>query len=416
MGRGVSCLLGSCAFVCFGVLSPHEAFAAIDLPTIALLTGCMMISAHAEKAGLHKWLAAALAAKASPLVLLVRVSLTSAIASAFITNDTACIVLTPLVVDAARGARRSPLPFLIATATSANIGSALSPVGNPQNMIIALQSGLLFTDFLKAITLATIFGLLINGAVIARVYGHDLFTETIGDGDVVGVAQGAAATTAAAPREPAGPSEAAAQLSGRDVFRSRAVTVLLAAVPVLLVVADLWIGLVWMSLLCAALLFAIDGAPPAALLARVDSSLLFFFSGLFVCTAGLNATGLPAAAWAALAAHASLARSSGLFVFSLLVAAGSNSVSNVPLVLLLAPALSALPAAEARCAWLVLAWTSTVGGNLTLLGAVANVIVAERARSEGAQVSFFEWLRAGIPSTIFTLIVGTPIVWSIARM
>ena len=459
MGRGVSCLLGACAFVVAGVLTPNQAFAAIDIPTIALLTGCMMLSAHAEKAGLHVWLTRALASGATPLSLLIRISIVSALSSALITNDTTCIVLTPLVVDAARSARRSPLPFLVALATAANIGSALSPVGNPQNMIIAMMGKLRFFQFLYVITLASILGLILNAFVIMKIYSLEMNTQLILDGDmelpnpkvcpitaaVQVKPQGSPITTAALGKpeakgmlhpitseapiiiiaQPAPTTKTATSAAAHDAAtvatatanrRRQIILGILSIVPLFLIFADLWIGLVWAVLLAAALVFAIDGEPPAPLLARVDANLLFFFAGLFICTAGLNATGLPAAAWAALAPYASLDNLAGLAVFTTLVVVGSNTVSNVPLVLLLAPALTTLSAADARRACLVLAWTSTVGGNFTLLGAVANVIVAERARAEGVSMTFFGWLRAGVPSTVLILFVGTPLVWMIANL
>ena len=465
MGRGISCLLASVLFVSSGVLTPEAAFAAIDIPTIALLTGCMLLSAHAEKAGLHAWLCRALAAGASPSSLLIRISIISAVSSALITNDTACIVLTPLVIDAARSARRAPLPFLVATATAANIGSALSPVGNPQNMIIAVVGGVKFLQFLQSIAISTLLGLIINYFIIINVYAIELNTISMSEhdeaedspilttttiqftssqssssttsssfsGDVVTVTDAATlktalplttttsstTTTAAVDVLASLPqvlTTTAATTLPVSNYRKRLGIGILSIIPILLIVADFWIGLVWAVLLAAALLFAVDGVPPAPLVAKVDGSLLFFFSGLFICTAGLNATGFPAAVWSALAPYAALDQLSGLCVFSLLVLVGSNTISNVPLVLLLAPALLLLSPNDARRAWLVLAWTSTVGGNLTLLGAVANVIVAERARAAGTSVTFLGWLRAGVPSTLLCLIIGTPIVWLISKM
>jgi Na+/H+ antiporter NhaD/arsenite permease-like protein len=517
LGRALSAVAGAALFVAAGVLPPAAAFAAVDVPTLALLTGCMLLAAHAEKAGAHAALARMLAAGGSPRALLARVSLVAAGAAALLTNDTACVVLTPLVVAAARGARRAPRPFLVALATASNIGSALSPIGNPQNMIIAVAGGLRFADFLAAIAVAAAIGLVLNGAVVAHVFARELSEEEAAapaaapaagaGGNAAGASLASAAATAstdtgplvidvarapgaagaggagAAGAPPGAPAsavpEAWAPLSGpasavRDAwappvgappagagaapaasaaaaptasaaaaptaspaastaaapaappaalpaapapgsFRARAVAALLASAPLFLLLADGWIGLAWASLLLAAALCAADGAPPAPLLARVDAPLLLFFAGLFVCTAGLEATGLPAAAWAAAAPHVDLGGGAArVAAFAALVAAGSNTVSNVPLVLLLVPVVGALPAAAARRAFLVLAWTATVGGNLTLLGAVANVIVAERARAAGAGLSFTEFARAGVPSTVLCLAVGTPIVLALA--
>ncbi len=178
------------------------------------------------------------------------------------------------------------------------------------------------------------------------------------------------------------------------------------------VLADRWIGLTWISLLGAAVLCVLDGGRPEPLLRKVDGTLLLFFSGLFVTVAGFNATGVPTMAWDALSGSISMRSGSGVFLFTLLVVVGSNTVSNVPLTLILAPSLSLLPS-DAPLAWLLLAWISTVAGNLTLLGSVANLIVAERAK-DVSPVTFVEYLKVGTPSTLLLLAVGTPVVWACA--
>jgi Na+/H+ antiporter NhaD/arsenite permease-like protein len=419
------------------------------------------------------------------------------------------VTVATTAATAARSATGCPTISTPAIATASNIGSACSPIGNPQNMIIALLGRVYFSSFLGSILLASVGGLALNTLLIARVYARDLAPDAKceptheqlvaagmdGDGAAAGksgpTATAAAAAAAAAAavvvvavantpgtphekpepatttqRDDAGvsslldtsvqsisatssdavalswgeaavptsssspapassssaaPPPAAASSSSSSSssewapiapWRRTCILVLLALLPVIFVLADRWIGLTWISLLGAAVLCVLDGGRPEPLLRKVDGTLLLFFSGLFVTVAGFNATGVPTMAWDALSGSISMRSGSGVFLFTLLVVVGSNTVSNVPLTLILAPSLSLLPS-DAPLAWLLLAWISTVAGNLTLLGSVANLIVAERAK-DVSPVTFVEYLKVGTPSTLLLLAVGTPVVWACA--
>jgi Na+/H+ antiporter NhaD/arsenite permease-like protein len=175
-----------------------------------------------------------------------------------------------------------------------------------------------------------------------------------------------------------------------------------------LIVADRWIGLGWCAMLAGTVLCILDGSSPEKLLARVDANLLLFFSGLFVVVAGFNATGVPEALWTGLASAIDLRTFGGLLLYSIIIIVGSNTVSNVPLVLLLAPKIASF-GADATLAWVMLAYVSTVAGNLTLLGSVANLIVAERCK-DVYPLRFGEYLRMGAPSTIVLCALGVPVV------
>jgi len=450
LGRAVSVSAVAALFVASSLLSPAAAFAAVNVPTLALLLGCMLVSGVAEAHGAFALLEAAVARGApSPLMLLLRVSGAAALSSALITNDATCVVLTPLVLRACLARKLCPAPFLLALATSSNVGSACSPIGNPQNMIIALMGSLLFAaDFLRGLLVATLVGLALNAAVIAAVYRSELFggaeyeaspkqLESLGlvppaAGELVasgggserGSGAAAAASTDSSPAvvalTEAAPSPSPPSLppspSPPLLLRRRLIFIVLAALPVALVAADAWIGLPWMSLLSASLLLVLDGGRPDAVLARVDAPLLLFFSGLFVVVAGLGATGLPRAAWDAASAAGVGVRggAGGVALFAAVVSLGSNTVSNVPLVLLLAPSVAALPPTDARPTWLLLAFVSTVAGNLTLVGSVANLIVAERAKAV-YELTFAEYARVGLPSTLLVLLAGIPIVVASVR-
>lgn len=422
-------MLIASAMVACGVLTPAEAAEAVNVPTLGLLLGCMLLCAHAEKAGLHGGLARALGGGGGGWrSLLTRVSAVSGVASFLITNDTACLLLPPIVVRASRDRGAPPIPLLLAVATAANIGSACSPVGNPQNMLIALASGLPFSAFLGAVLLPSAMGLVLNGAVVAWAFAREFGGGAGGaagaagaagvDTSVVNVGALDASAGKALPLQlpPQEPPPPAAVPAARGL-RAALIRLVLAGVLPLLLTSHLHVGLTWAVLAAAALCFALDGEPVEPLLAKADAPLLLFFSGLFVCVAGVNRTGLPDAAWAlvepAVGLSADTPSAAGVAAFVVLVAVGSNVVSNVPLVLLLGPKLAASPAPGAW--WLLLAFASTVAGNLTLLGSVANLIVAEVGAREGVELTFSTYNRVGLLSTLVILTVGTPVVWGCAK-
>lgn len=531
LGRTVSCLVGASFMVACQVLSPEAAFKAINLETIALLTGCMLVSSHMDKQGLYVLLSKTLSSvDTSNTLFLWKVAAVSHISSALLTNDTTCILFTEIVARACIQRKVHPGPYLIAVATSCNIGAAMSPIGAPQCMIIALLGGVSFLQFLAFIGLTSIMSLLLNTAYIAWMYREWLNGERQFQWDEeqlakvdgaamtppaltgAGVAAAAAGQKAAAeevpgissssssssgvnntssrvqqhlrllddeqqlsaggagafehwqaltptmlaagskgPRHPGtealpmavppsgavagavavtGPSGATATAPALapsissspststspasspflpvSPLRRKLILFLLAILPAVLLFADKWIGLGWVTLLAGSILCILDGEEPEPILRKVDGSLLLFFSCLFIVVAGFNGTGVPEKAWDAVKDSISMSSSSGLFIYSLIILIGSNTVSNVPLVLLLSPKLAEM-GSEALTAWVQLAWISTIAGNLTLLGSVANLIVAERCKSY-YPLTFGEYAKIGFPSTVLLTAVGVPLV------
>lgn len=159
IGSGAGSLLGATLMVIFGVISPQQAYDAIDLPILGLLFGTMVVTVYLERADLFKYLGKLLAWKSRGAKdLIFRVCLISALCSAFFTNDTACVVLTEFVLNIARQHNLPPYPFLLALATSANIGSSATPIGNPQNLVIAVQCKISFGKFLVGLLPAVLVG------------------------------------------------------------------------------------------------------------------------------------------------------------------------------------------------------------------------------------------------------------------
>ena len=379
IGRPAGALLGAVLMVALGVLTPARALASVDGATIALLFAMMLLSAYLERSGLFARLSAlAVAIARGPRGLLLAVAIAPGVLSAFLLNDAVCLFLAAPVVSLCR-VRRLPFgPYLLALATSANLGSAATLVGNPQNMIVGSLSGYRFVPFLTAVGPAAAAGLAINAALLFLIYGARLPARFA---------------------EPDEPVEAKVEAHHPRLT----IAVTLAIVLGLLFDLDL----AFTVLAGVMVLVIADREEPVEALRRVDLALLIFFASLFVVVAGLESTGFVSDAWSLLRPHVSLDTASGLAVLTALLTAGSNLVSNVPMVLLTGPHLAELGSPER--AWALVAFVTTVAGNLTLVGSVANLIVVERAR-EHYDLGFFEYLRFGAISTLLALAAGVPLV------
>jgi len=297
--------------------------------------------------------------------------------SAFLVNDTVCVFLTPVVVTACRRGKLPPGPYLIGLATSANIGSAATLVGNPQNMIIGSLSGFPFGQFVLFAAPAAGIGLLLNMLLLYVFYYRRLPSQI---------------------HHPASPNAA---VDPRNLFTALAVTVGV----ILGFFAGFHLG--YTALTGVAFLILADRKDPRDVFSRVDWSLLLFFCCLFIVVHGLAKTGIIEQSWKQSAPYLTYTNTQGLFLFSALMTLGSNLVSNVPMVLLTGPHLTEL--GSTQMGWVLLAYTTTVAGNFTLIGSVANIIVAERARDHYT-LGFREYLRFGLPSTILVLIAGVTMI------
>lgn len=383
IGRTAGALLGAVLMVLCGVLTPAQAASAVDHDTLVLLLGMMLLTAYLDRAGLLDEVGErGLGDARSPGALLVRLSLLSGALSALLVNDTVCLFLTPVVVRTCRRHALPMTPFLMALATSANLGSSATLVGNPQNMLIGSMSGLSFLGFLGAVGPAAAVAVVVNTALLWLFYRRAL----------AGVTLGASMTE----RRPPSPDATRVALVSAGV-----VLAFLGGAP-----------LGYAALGGAVALMVLDRREPRDAFAAVDWSLLVFFAGLFVVVAGLGQTGLVELAWARVAPSLHLDSATGAAAFAAVMTAGSNVVSNVPLVLLAGPHVGSL--GGGALGWALLGYVTTVAGNLTLVGSVANLIVAEGAR-EHHDLGFVEYLRFGVPSTLVSLAVGLPILLWTAR-
>lgn len=182
IGRTAGSLLGAILMIVFKVITPDEAYHAIDLSILGLLFGTMVVGLYLEKADMFKYLGRLLSWKCRGAKdLLCRICLVSALSSALFTNDTSCIVLTEFVLQTAKQNNVAPHPFLLALASSANIGSSATPIGNPQNLVIAIQSKISFGQFLLGLFPSMLIGVIVNMSILLCMYWRLLSGEEVGE-------------------------------------------------------------------------------------------------------------------------------------------------------------------------------------------------------------------------------------------
>jgi Na+/H+ antiporter NhaD/arsenite permease-like protein len=367
LDRAGIALLGAIALVALGQTTATRAWASVDVNTIALLFGLMIVSAQFRLFGFYTWLAGRLArGRRSPRGLLAWVVAAAGLLSAFLANDIVCLAMTPLLVELAGQRSLDPVPFLLGLACAANVGSAATLIGNPQNMLIGQSLGLPFARYLLEAGVPSLLGLGLVWGVVAWLWRSRW--ERPGTG------------TRAAP-----------------VPFSRWHT--LKALLVLLGVLSAFVFGPWphgaVALAGAGILLTSRRMGSRDVLGLVDWQLLVLFMGLFVVNAALREAGLEIRGLHLLsAAGLDLRRPQVLFGATAVL---SNIVSNVPAVMLL------LPAASHRLAGPILALASTYAGNFIIVGSIANIIVVDQAGQLGVELDWRTHAQVGIPVTLGTL-------------
>ena len=367
-------LVGAAAMLGFGVLNLHDAARAVDYETLILLFGMMVVVAYLRLSGFFAMATERIAERfASPRPLLAVTIVLSGVLSAFLVNDVVCVALTPLVLDLTRKLKRPPIPYLVGLATASNVGSVATITGNPQNIIIGSLSHISYLRFAARLAPVAAIGMLLTYVVVAMVYKNAL--------------------------------DEAGEASSDDLPEPRVHRGLLyKSVGVALVTVGLFFAGFPIALVAlgAAAILLMGRVRPEKVYESVDWPLLVMFAGLFVVVHAFEVSVVHT--WGIDRWHSLL--DSPVVMVSGLSVVLSNLVSNVPAVLLFKPLMQAMAEANREQAWLALAMSSTLAGNLTVLGSVANLIVVENARRAGTELGFAEYLKVGVPLTILTTLVG----------
>ncbi len=367
---GIS-IVGAAAMILTGVVPLPRAAEAVDYRTLVLLFGMMIVVANLRLSGFFRLVTARVTQLAtSPIQLLAATVGVSGVLAAFFINDVVCLVLAPLLLQLTQALALPPVPFLLALATASNIGSVATITGNPQNMLVASFSGIHYRSFALHLAPVAILGLAIDFVLIWALYGSEL--------------------RGALPPAPALKIRVHRPLLIKSSAAALGAIVLFAAgAPV----SNVALGI-------GAWLLVTRRVRPEKVYRDIDWTLLVLFIGLFVVVAGLETTGIDREVFAALRPW-HMERPLPLAVATAVL---SNLVSNVPAVMVLKPFISGLENSEH--AWLMVAAASTLAGNLTPIGSIANLIVIEQARRAGVAVSFWTYLRLGVPVTLLTLAVA----------
>jgi Na+/H+ antiporter NhaD/arsenite permease-like protein len=365
-------LLGAIVLYGSGAIDGASALAAIDFPTLIILFGLMILSAQFAACGFYDWCSARIAsAAASPALLLAGTVAVAGLLSAVLAYDVVVFAMTPMLCKGLARRGLDPRPFVIALAGGANAGSAVTIIGNPQNILIGAVGELDFWRFLVACAPPALAGLASVHLVVWWQWRKRLAGDRNG-----------------------GAGQGAPELERMGLAKAAVATLLL----LLLFATPL--PQVEGVLLVAGYLLVSRRLATRTMLGLVDWHLLVLFGGLFVVTHALAATGLPEAALARL-----LAADLGLdhlAVLAPLTLVGASSIGNVPLVVLL---LAVAPDLGAG-AFYALAVLSTLAGNLLVVGSLANIIAVERARDAGVVLTFVEHARCGIPMTLLSFLLA----------
>jgi len=421
-------LLGAIALVGLDAVSTEAAVRSLHLPTLILLFAFMVLSAQLRLGGFYAWVTLKLADQPlRPALLLGALILVVGALSAVFSNDVVCLAVAPVLIDACRRRQLDPMPFLLGLACAANVGSAATLIGNPQNMLIGATLGLSFGGYVAEAILPVLLSLLATWTIItwqARgrwQAGGEVASPHSSGGTVSACTRGEIAPSLSPGADltphvsgkgvspiPLGesvsplPSDADEEAPVFDSWQTtKGLLVAVALLGVFLLTS-------WpreaAALIGAGVLLTSRRLHSRQMLGLVDWELLVLFVGLFVVNHALQDSGLVAQGVAALAGRGVPLEQPGLlFGASVLL---SNLVSNVPAVMLL------LPVATDPLAGPILALASTLAGNLLLVGSIANLIVADAAGRRGLTLDWRIHARAGVPVTLVTLVIAaTWLVW-----
>ena len=375
MNRATIALVGGTLAVVVGAMTLEQAYQALDLNTLVLLFAMMVLNVNLRLAGFFRLISTRVVRLAhSPRQLLALLILAAGVLSALFLNDTIVLMLTPLVLEVTVTLKRNPIPYLVGLTAAANIGSTATITGNPQNMLIGISSGIPYTTFTTYLAPVALVGMGLAWLVLVLVYRQEFAAAVL-------------------PTPPELKVTIYRPLLNKSLLATGAMLVaFVAGVPIPLA-----------AMTAAAILLITRRLRPERVFEEIDWGLLIFFAGLFIVTGALETSGISQQLFALLRplAEQGVAPLTGVAVVL------SNLISNVPAVMLFRPLIPGFP--HPQMAWLTLAMATTLAGNLTLLSSVANLIVAETAKRQGVNLTFTEYLKAGVPITLLSLLWG--VIW-----
>lgn len=379
--RPSAAFFGAVAMIVFGVLSLEDAVKAIDYNTIALLLGMMIIISVLQLDGFFSLIAGkTLSWSKTPLRLLAIITFVTGIASAFLVNDAVVLLFTPVIIAICRASSLNPVPYLIAEILSANIGSAMTITGNPQNMLIGISSDIDYATFFFKLLPVSVLGMAMIVVVVRWFY------------------------------RPHFGSKAVMAING-DKFEYRfqsmkfSVPVFIGVVIMFFLGKLLHLSIPVIALAGASFILIFGKVKPSLVIKNVDWVLLLFFASLFIVVEGAVKTGLMDFFIQSEVLTPDIGGIVKLHGLSLFL---SQIVSNVPYTVMMLPVLKPI---SSEILWLSLASASTLAGNATIIGAMANLIVIESAEKENVKIGFWEFFKIGIVVTLLSFVISIGVLW-----
>jgi len=405
--RPAAALVGAGLMIVLGVVEPDRALGAINIDILVLLVGMMILVAGLELCGFFEWVSLRMIRYSkNQFMFLVLTMVVTGFLSALVLNDTIVLLFTPIIIRTCRLLKSNPVPFLVAEAVAANIGSVATAVGNPQNAYIATKTGISFLEFSAKLVPVSVVCMGLAIAILYLIYRKDIEKGSAQEFRRQILREGWKAFEDELVKGDSSTTYGIRKMKERrkGLFLLLGITAVTFGAFVLSHTIGAPIAVIAFVAGVAALftLPIVTDVKPKDILAGVDWTIILFFVGLFVVLQGVKDSSLlteisdffpgfgpderPAVAW-----------------LSALSALLSNLVSNVPAVLLLG---EMIPISDSQL-WLALASSSTLAGNATILGAAANIIVVEKAEAQGVEVSFWKFTLVGFPIAMVTLFVST---------
>jgi len=373
IGRPAGVMVGVVLMVLSKTIKANEAYKLVNWDTILLLLGMMIVIEHLAEANFFEIIASKINKKNYNQKKLMFITVFGlGFLAGFLVNDIVCIFFTPIMILMIKKREIPPLPFLLALATSTNIGGAISFTGNPQNMIIGTMSNIPYFKFFILMLPIGITCLYVNYLLLMKMYKNSLVKEIINIDNPENIVKGV--------------------LLRRSVF-----------ITILIIIGFfIFNNIAWVAFTGATLLLVLARRDEGDILRKVDWNLLLFFTGLFIVIGGLHQSGFTDKTINYLI-NILDKNIISMWILGGFTVIGSNLFANVPYVLVISESIKALDNSETM--WFVLAFTSTIAGNLTIIGAIANIIVVERAR-EIYEISFKDFFKFGLPSTLLSFVIG----------
>ena len=395
--RAVAAMAGAAIILCAQIVPWEKVPEYLDLGTIFLLMGMMIIVNTARKSGLFEFIAIRTAKRAggSPMRVLILFSLVTAVVSAFLDNVTTVLLLTPMLLYITKLMKLNPVPFLVSEIFASNVGGTATLIGDPPNIMIASAAGLTFNEFLLNMGPVVIVDMAIMLVMLSLIYGRTLKVNPAEQETIVRTIDAL---------------DERAAIKDRSLFMKSVVTILL--VVFLFFIHDkLGLEPAVVALTGAAILLLWSREPPEEILEKIEWPALFFFGGLFIVVGALVETGLISQLASFVVGHVD-STEEAMFIITWFAAFASAIVDNIPLTATLIPLISEMgQTMDVYPLWWALSLGACLGGNGTAIGASANVVVIGIAERQGINISFVEFLKVGMIVLIVSVGIGCGMLW-----